>query len=1314
MGVPECSLHTDMPSRRCTSVQVPVKRLLALSRWVFGLALIAAALYVHAGSQGLLKKHLSSPQERSLSGTDAAADGEEAVETLEGKMSFLCVGFLVSCLLHQFNNSVPDIMTMPLTVLLFMIGMFVGLLFLRALEGVDWEGNDVDELVAGMREASSINPHALLFIILPPLLYESASAMNWRVLRKILPSAVILAGPGVVVNTALTGLFSKVLLTVGDESMGWGASFLLASILSATDPVAVVAALQDLGAPKKLATLIEGESLMNDGSAVVFFFIFLDMVATEAPDSQKQCPSADFLPAAACILGYFLRLAVGGVALGAAVSFVVYAWIAQAEADRHAEVLEVAVVLVAVYGTFFLAESIHVSGVLAVVMLGMMSTAFISTSMSSHGRHSHHVVFRQVSYACNQVIFFGAGMITARFMWTNHDGVDALFKDVRHWGQLLFLYVGSHVSRSLVLLLFSPLLTRLGYGVTPKECLILVWGGLRGAVGLTLGLLVEDSEYVDAEVSSTIAFHVSGIVMLTLLVNGTTIEWVYKHLQLYPPNPFRMTYLRKVLATLEKEFMTPFSKKGLTSMKSDWFFKDVDFVGIMKSVPNFRHLEFDTAGIPYPTELQSVYDCLNNLEAPGKKVIDQPFRQAWEKEKQRHRSALIDCLRTTASKSGDLKDVLWNITNTGDQRLEYRGFTGGPIGIYASARPLTRIRPSPALQHMAGRDNALGFSVVIHTNEQVSLNVGLCIGLEAVHRVDELPLGIASDTVGYDVQSGKIRVNSAEGVQEFELSPDLLAVPLKAVHIMAAQEPGEEWQIVFLAERAEDGEMLPLVRCTVGPYPPSELHPSVQLLDAPDRSHPPAAGIKRLKTAHSLGDLSPFNQIDGKAQHAVLTLSYELQTATESESLNQIFHAIFNSAIHQYREMHEHGLIGNDALAWLEGATGEAVDCADHELHHSKVADFSRLLHSSDGTSRCTPRAREVAGLLRAVSPDDGSTPGTYMSMFEPLIVEYMTLELFCSQASLWDMFPSSWSVMRKRGYGQLLTKVESLWAFIQVHERVLKESSAIERHPHLITCMKAIIKEAKGDLEIIKLLKPRRFYYSKQYLALRVIMRRKLDRLESFVQEGWLSTEDSAKLEESLWDRIHAIKHFVPKNIPARRLTGRQSAEKAEFLLEELQGTPLAVIPSGNPASIHFDSEDTVFEAPSGTEAAVSSKANKLWQRRSSAACRSSDILGADIIVSDMGDQSFSAAQFALSKSLAAGMASEFLARSSALDSPLTPSPFILPNSVMEPPVDVVDESTTTTSADANKQAPDSSNRMLQAALSTDLQMDPFDSDGA
>ena len=113
----------------------------------------------------------------------------------------------------------------------------------------------------------TIDPHLLLYAFLPALLFGDTMGLNIHVSSKSLPTCLLLAGPGVLFGTFATGVFAKLLFS--DWSFCLCLTF--GAIMAATDPVAVVALLKELGAPKTLGTLIEGESLMNDGSAVVLF-----------------------------------------------------------------------------------------------------------------------------------------------------------------------------------------------------------------------------------------------------------------------------------------------------------------------------------------------------------------------------------------------------------------------------------------------------------------------------------------------------------------------------------------------------------------------------------------------------------------------------------------------------------------------------------------------------------------------------------------------------------------------------------------------------------------------------------------------------------------------------------------------------------------------------------------------------------------------------------------------------------------------------------------------------------------------------------
>jgi NhaP-type Na+/H+ or K+/H+ antiporter len=122
-----------------------------------------------------------------------------------------------------------------------------------------------------------VHPHVILYGLLPPLLFESAFNMHYHVFERVATSSLLLAGPGVMLALGLTALLLKALFA--SYHWSWAMLLMFSSILSATDPVAVVAVLHTLGAPEKLSVLIEGESLFNDGSAFVMFLIFENIIA---------------------------------------------------------------------------------------------------------------------------------------------------------------------------------------------------------------------------------------------------------------------------------------------------------------------------------------------------------------------------------------------------------------------------------------------------------------------------------------------------------------------------------------------------------------------------------------------------------------------------------------------------------------------------------------------------------------------------------------------------------------------------------------------------------------------------------------------------------------------------------------------------------------------------------------------------------------------------------------------------------------------------------------------------------------------------
>jgi len=132
---------------------------------------------------------------------------------------------------------------------------------------------------------SQMDPSFMLFLFLPALIFESAFSTDWHTFVIQLPKILIMALPIMGIAIYLTALVMFYLLngsSGNDKVMPWEACILFGAIVSATDPVAVVSLLKELGAPKQLATMIEGESLLNDGTAYVVFLIAKDLLTGNA------------------------------------------------------------------------------------------------------------------------------------------------------------------------------------------------------------------------------------------------------------------------------------------------------------------------------------------------------------------------------------------------------------------------------------------------------------------------------------------------------------------------------------------------------------------------------------------------------------------------------------------------------------------------------------------------------------------------------------------------------------------------------------------------------------------------------------------------------------------------------------------------------------------------------------------------------------------------------------------------------------------------------------------------------------------------
>jgi len=378
-------------------------------------------------------------------------------------------------------------------------------------------------------ELPAISPDAILFVFLPALVFESAFALNVHTFRRNLLTVATLAVPAMVVSTLLTAL---VVSWLAGAAWGWsfGAALVFGALISATDPVAVVAVLRELGAPKRLSLLIEGESLLNDGTAIVAFHVVLGLLVA----GHGFDPSGTALQ--------FLKVVAGGVAVGTGLAWLATAVLGQTFNDPLAEIT---VTLVLAYAAMAIAEGLlHVSGVMAIVSAGLWMAGPGQTRISPEVRHFLHRFWEMLAFLANTLIFFLVGVIIS----THLDGAG--------WEDLLLIvgvYGAVVAIRFAVTFATLPVLRLAREPVRTKEAAVMAWGGLRGAVSLALALVVAQEQGLDADLTMRMLRLTAGVVLLTLLVNGTTTGWLLRRLGFVTPSASEKLANTSMLATtLEK------------------------------------------------------------------------------------------------------------------------------------------------------------------------------------------------------------------------------------------------------------------------------------------------------------------------------------------------------------------------------------------------------------------------------------------------------------------------------------------------------------------------------------------------------------------------------------------------------------------------------------------------------------------------------------------------------------------------------------------------------------------------------------------
>jgi CPA1 family monovalent cation:H+ antiporter len=359
----------------------------------------------------------------------------------------------------------------------------------------------------GLVEPPHLTKSLLFAFILPGLLFEAAFHLDLAIVRRNWRIITALAAPGVVVAIGLTAVICTLAFRLLGLNPGFSMTMglVFGALIAATDPIAVVALFRSMRTSPRLTTLIEGESLLNDGTSIVFLTLILGYVAGTATT-------------ASAIATQLVMMVGGGILVGAAMGFGVSGVMKRIDDPM----IEITLTVIAAYGSFALAEQLHCSGVLATVVAGMVCGGYGQTvAMSPSTRTAMHAFWEYASFALNSLVFLMVGFTVP------------LRSLIASWPEIGIAYVAAIGGRAGVVAVVSLLFNRTQERIPAGWPVVLTWGGLRGALSvvLALGLAPDFPNRALLEVMTL------GVVVVSLTVQGLSMRWAMRRAGLAAAGP---------------------------------------------------------------------------------------------------------------------------------------------------------------------------------------------------------------------------------------------------------------------------------------------------------------------------------------------------------------------------------------------------------------------------------------------------------------------------------------------------------------------------------------------------------------------------------------------------------------------------------------------------------------------------------------------------------------------------------------------------------------------------------------------------------
>lgn len=344
----------------------------------------------------------------------------------------------------------------------------------------------------------AVSPDIVLFVLLPGLVFEAAYRLGIDDLRRTFGGVAILAVPGVLVSAAIVAGVLNFAMGLPLEL-----GLVVGAMVSATDPVAVTATFRRLRSPTRLATLVEAESLFNDGTGLVLFAIAVDAVGSGIEPVDAVVAFAGTLIASSAV----------GLLVGYVASRVI------ASVNDH--LIELTTSLATAYGTYLIADWLHASGIIATVVAGViLGNHGREVGMASRTQEAIDIVWEFVAFLFTALVFILIGLATP----VSH------LVDSMAW--IAWAVAAVLIARIVVVygLLGPATLVRWRrWKVRPVPLAwlhVMFWAGLRGAVASVMALSLPP-DFPQRSLLVAVTF---GVVLFTLMVQGSTAGWVITQL----------------------------------------------------------------------------------------------------------------------------------------------------------------------------------------------------------------------------------------------------------------------------------------------------------------------------------------------------------------------------------------------------------------------------------------------------------------------------------------------------------------------------------------------------------------------------------------------------------------------------------------------------------------------------------------------------------------------------------------------------------------------------------------------------------------